>query len=83
VRVIVNDREQETQINQENAPYDPTPYEVNLTKGQPSNGIKKWYKLFVNQVGRFIQFEFSNTQAGCEIQIHAVMGGFSGVGRLI
>lgn len=83
VRVIVNDTEKATQINQENDPYAPTPYEVNLTKGQRSNGIKKWYKLFINQTGRFIQFEFSNAQAGCSLQIHAIMGGFSGVGRLI
>lgn len=79
VRVIVNDTESQTEVNT----YDPTPYEINLTSGQPSNGIKKWYKLWINQTGNFLQLQFSNAQAGVKIQIHAVMPGFAPVGRLI
>lgn len=79
VRVIVNDTEQSTQVNS----FNPAPYEVNLTNAQAPNGIKKWYKLFVNQVGRFIQLELSNAQAGAKIEIQAIMPGFAGIGRLI
>lgn len=79
VRVIVNDTEQSTLVNG----FNPAPYEINLTNAQASNGIKKWYKLFINQVGRFVQFEFSNGQAGAKIEIQAIMPGFAGIGRLI
>lgn len=79
VRVIVNDREQSTQFDNFNL----APYEINLTNAQAINGIKKWYKLYINQIGRFIQFEFSNAQAGAKIEIQAIMPGFAGVGRLI
>lgn len=79
VRVIVNDTEQPTTLTVPNSNY----YEVNLTSHGEENGIKKWYKLWINQTGRFIQFELSNTQAGAQIQIQALMPGFAPVGRLV
>lgn len=79
VDVIVNDIEdQATQLNGPNSPY-----QVNLTSQQDSNGVKKWYKIWVNQIGRFIQLKFGNWQAGAEVQIQAIMPGFMGTGRLI
>lgn len=79
VRVIVNDTEQPTTLTVPNSNF----YEVNLTNHQAENGIKKWYKIWINQVGRFVQFELSNAQAGAQIQIHALMPGFAPVGRLV
>jgi len=79
VNVISNDTEQSTQLQ----PYNPSPYQVNLTSHIAGNGIKKWYKLWLNQTARFIQLEVINNQAGSKTQIHAIMFGFAGVGRLI
>jgi hypothetical protein len=79
VRVIVNDKDESTQVGS----FNPSPYEINLTSEKASQGIKKWYKLYVNQVGRFIQLEFSNTQAGAKVEIQAIMMGMSGVGRIV
>jgi hypothetical protein len=79
VRVIVNDTEQSTQLNN----FNPAPYEVNLTNLKGQIGVKTWYKIWVNQVGRFIQLQFGNAQAGASVQIHAVMPGFAGIGRLL
>lgn len=78
VRVITNDLEQSTQIGT----FNPAPYEVNLTDDQASQGIRKWYKIWVNQVGRFVQLEFSNIQSGAKIEIHAVMLGLAPIGRI-
>lgn len=57
-------------------------------KGTCSNlifetGAKKWYKVYINQVGRFVQFRFRNLQAGATINVQAVMPGFAPVGRMI
>ena len=79
VRVITNDTEQSTQLNG----FNPAPYEVNLSNLPGQIGIKTWYKIWVNQVGRFIQLQFGNAQAGAKVQIHAIMPGFAGVGRMI
>lgn len=79
VRCITNDTEQSTQV----FPYNPSPYQVNLSNMESENGIKKWYKLWINQTARFVQFEVINNQSGAEVQIHAMMPGFVGVGRLI
>lgn len=79
VRCITNDTEQSTQIY----PYNPSPYQVNLSNMASENGIKKWYKLWINQTARFVQFQVINNQSGAEVQIHAIMPGFAGLGRLI
>jgi hypothetical protein len=79
VRCISNDTEQSTQV----FPYNPAPYQVNLSNQESENGIKKWYKLWINQTARFVQFEVINNQAGAVVQIHAIMPGFAPVGRLI
>lgn len=79
VRVITNDTEEPTQVN----PYNPTPYLVNLTNQSNEIGIKKWYKIWINQTARFLQFEISNNQSGAQVQIHAIMPGFAAVGRMV
>lgn len=79
VRCITNDNEQSTQVQ----PYNPAPYQVNLSSQQSSNGIKKWYKLWINQTARFVQFRVINNQSGSQVQIHAMMPGLMGIGRLV
>lgn len=79
VRCISNDTEQSTQVY----PYNPSPYQVNLSNQAAENGIKKWYKIYINQTARFVQFQVINNQSGAVVQIHAIMPGFAPVGRLI
>lgn len=79
VRCISNDTEQSTQVY----PYNPAPYQVNLSNQESENGIKKWYKLWINQTARFVQFQVINNQSGAIVQLHAIMPGFAPVGRLI
>lgn len=61
----------------------PQPYQGNCTNLIFEDGTKKWYKVFINQTGRFIQFRFKNIQAGTTINIQAMMPGFQAVGRLL
>lgn len=79
IEVIVDDRQMKTQL--ENG--EPLPYEGNCTNLIFQQGSKKWYKIFINQTGRFIQFRFKNQQAGSIINIQAMMPGFQPVGRLL
>lgn len=79
VRCISNDTEQSTQVY----PYNPAPYQVNLSNQESENGIKKWYKLWINQTARFVQFQVINNQSGAVVQLHAMMPGFAPVGRLV
>lgn len=79
IQIIVNDNEQSTQVS----PGQPVPYEGNCTNLVFETGIKKWYKVFINQTGRFIQFRMLNQQAGSTINIQAMMPGFAPVGRLL
>lgn len=79
VRAITNDNEESIILNN----YNPSPFQVNLSSQAASNGIKKWYKLWVNQTARFIQFQVINNQAGAKVEIHAIMPGFAPVGRMI
>lgn len=62
---------------------DPTPFQGNMSNIIFDDDQKKWYKVFINQTGRFIQFRLRNAQAGTQINIHATMPGFQPVGRLI
>jgi hypothetical protein len=66
----------------------PTNLSANAYQGLVTNlsfevGSKKWYKVYINQVGKFIQFRVRNLQAGAQISIHAIMPGFQGLGRLV
>lgn len=79
IQIIVNDNEQSTQVS----PGQPVPYEGNCTNLVFETGIKKWYKVFINQTGRFIQFRLLNQQAGSTINIQAMMPGFAPCGRLL
>ncbi len=58
-------------------------YEINCTNINDEIGGKKWVKIWINQVGQFLQFRISNRQAGAIIQVHAMMCGFQPVGRLV
>lgn len=46
-------------------------------------GGKKWVKIWINQIGQFLQFRMYNNQAGAKIRVHAIMPGFQPLGRLI
>lgn len=62
---------------------DQNPYQGNMTNMTFEDGSKKWYKVFINQTGKFIQFRLRNIQAGAQINVQATMPGFAPVGRLI
>ncbi len=79
IEIIVDDRDEKTQLNNLNL----NPYQGNCTNMTFESGSKKWYKVFINQTGKFIQFKFKNAQAGAKINIQATMPGFAPVGRLI
>jgi hypothetical protein len=79
IDIITDDRGGNTQLNNVN----PLPYQGNCTNMSFESGSKKWYKVFINQVGKFIQFRLRNVQAGAKINIHAMMPGFLPLGRLI
>lgn len=59
------------------------PYQGSCTNLSFETGSKKWYKVYINQTGRFIQFRFRNVQAGANVSIQAIMPGFAPVGRII
>lgn len=79
IDIITNDTEENIQVNNVNQ----NALQCNCTNLIFESGIKKWYKSYINQTARFIQFRVRNQQAGSGIQIHATMPGFSPVGRLI
>lgn len=79
IEIITNDDDTNTQLVQ-NTDY---PYQGNFTNLSFEKGRKKWYKVFINQTGKFIQFKLTNTQAGATVNIQATMPGFQPVGRLI
>lgn len=58
-------------------------YLVDCSAINNEKGGKKWVKIWINQVGQFLQFKMSNNQAGAKIQVHAMMPGFQPLGRLI
>lgn len=79
IDIITNDRADPTQLSY------PTqqPYQGNCTNMILEDDSKKWYKVYINQTGKFIQFRLKNTQAGAKINIQATMPGFMPVGRMI
>lgn len=81
IQILTNDRKNNdvTQLNNPN----PVPYQGNMTNLVFEDGVKKWYKVFINQTGKFIQFKFKNEQAGATVNIQGVMPGFQPLGRLI
>lgn len=79
IQIITNDNDQATQSDylvQDN-------YQGTISNLEFETGSKKWYKVYINQVGNFIQFRVKNLQAGAKIDIHAIMPGFQPVGRII
>jgi len=79
IDIITNDKDEKTQLN--NLSQDA--YQGNMTNMIFEEGSKKWYKVFINQTGKFIQFRLRNRQAGAIINIQATMPGFQAVGRLL
>ncbi len=79
IDIITNDVGHKTQLNNPNQ----DPYQGNMTNMVFEDGNKKWYKVFINQTGKFIQFRLRNRQSGAQINIQATMPGFQPVGRLI
>lgn len=79
IDIITDDVNHPTQLN-----YNvPQPYQGTCTNLTLEDGQKKWYKVYINQVGKFIQFRVKNQQAGTTINIQATMPGFAPVGRMI
>lgn len=74
VEVILNDNQDPSQTA--------IPYEINLTNISTENGTKTWYKMWINQTARFLQLRLSNAQALTNVQLHAIMIGFSPSGAL-
>lgn len=74
IQIITNDRLDPTQTHY--------PYEGTVSNLTFQDGQKKWYKIYVNQTGKFVQFIFRNQQANAPIAIHAIMPGFMPVGRI-
>lgn len=58
-------------------------YSVDCTLAPNEKGGKKWVKIWINQVGQFLQFRMTNSQAGAKIQVHAMMPGLQPLGRLV
>jgi hypothetical protein len=81
INIYTNSRDTEDMTQVQNASQQP--YEGNCTNLVFEDGAKKWYKVYINQTGNFIQFLFKNRQAGAKINIQATMPGFLPVGRLI
>jgi hypothetical protein len=81
IQVLTNDRDANdtTQLNN----LAQQPYEGTATNLYFEDGAKKWYKVYINQVGNFIQFLLTNTQAGAIINIQATMPGFAPTGRIV
>ena len=79
IDIITNDVGHNTQLNN----LSQNPYQGNVTNMTFEDGSKKWYKVFINQTGKFIQFRIRNRQAGAKINVQATMPGFKQVGRLI
>ncbi len=82
IEIITNDSGEKTKQNQV-VDADGNTYQGNLTNLTFEDGNKKWYKVFINQVGKFIQFRLRNVQAGAKINVQAMMPGFMPLGRLI
>ncbi len=81
IDIITNDRTVDdiTQLNNP-ATY---PYQGTCTNLSFEDGAKKWYKVFINQTGQFIQFRLRNLQAASKINVQATMPSFQPVGRII
>ncbi len=58
-------------------------YLIDCTLSPNDTGDKKWVKIWINQVGQFLQFRMHNNQAGAKIQVHAMMAGLQPLGRLV
>lgn len=79
IDIITNDIVHKTQLNN----LSQNPYQGNVTNMTFEDGSKKWYKIFINQTGKFIQFRIRNRQAGAKINVQATMPGFKPCGRII
>jgi hypothetical protein len=75
IEVIMNDTEMKTCTSHK--------YEVDCSNINNETGQKKWVKIWINQVGQFLQFKMKNNQAGARINVHAMIPGLQPVGRLI
>lgn len=79
VQIITNDANTPILIRNQS----PIPLQPNCTNLQLQDESKKWYKLYVNQIGKFLQLQVTSIQAGASISIHATIYGFAGIGRII
>ena len=61
----------------------PLRYQVNCTNLPEETQVRRWYKMWVNNTGKFVQLHIKNEQSGSVINIHAIMLGLKPVGRVI
>lgn len=61
----------------------PRVYQVNCTNLPNKTEEKRWYKMWVNNTGKFVQLKMTNEQAGSIIRINAFVLGVKGTGRII
>lgn len=58
-------------------------YEIDCTNPPNQQGVKRWVKIWINQVGKFLQIGLRNEQAGANMKVHAIMPGMAAIGRLV
>lgn len=74
VSVLINDRQDPVTT--------PFQYQVNLANTDSSSGTKRWYKLFVNATGDFVQLDITNNQPLANVQIQSLVLGTSQSGGI-
>lgn len=60
----------------------PKQYKVSMENAPDITNLRRWQKIWINQVGDFLQFELKNTQALAKVKIHAMMPGFQPQGPM-
>jgi len=79
IEVFSNDSNEPTQVLNVTMPI----YTGNFSDYDGRISNKRWFKMYINQTSRFIQFKVKNQQAGSTVRIHAIQPGFVPAGRRI
>lgn len=74
VSVLINDRQDPVTT--------PFKYQVNLANIDSQTGVKRWYKLFVNATGDFVQLDLTNNQPLANVKIQSFILGTSQSGGI-
>lgn len=88
---IINNQQEEipSQLNVQvftNNVFGPTTpniaYKIGMEPPDNRPQLRAWYKMWVNQVGDFLQFRITNNQALTKVKVHAMMPGFQPQGPI-